>query len=620
MNDSLTHRGPDGEGYFTAPHLAMAMRRLSIIDLKNGWQPLYNEDKSLAIIANGEIYNYIELRESLQKKGHRLSTDSDIETILHLYEDHGLDFVQHLRGMFVFALWDEKRKRLVLARDRIGEKPLYLFEDRNRLLFASELRTILRSKQVDFKLDPIAVNQYFFNGYVPEPMTPIKGVRKLPAGNVLIVDVDPWKVTEYPYWRFEDIPPLEGDPSRLIRAELERASELVIRSDVPVGIALSGGLDSSAIAILAARKYPGVLQAFSVGYPGRPDYDERNQAKELSQALKIPLHEIELTTDEHTGIFPGLVGLRDDPIADISGFGYYAVARKAREMGVPVLLQGQGGDELFWGYEWVRQAAVQTIRKQSLIRNGWQVIPQYLRPSLPLNSTPSTLAGWLKSGFGVLNGLSELRRDQNAPQEQMVFMEMRWDISALEAELRWLYQPAFQESLPGCFPADLYTLPQPWKYIDSEISRFIIQTYLLENGIVQGDRLSMANSVELRLPFVDFRLVETVMGLRKASPDHQKPPKFWLKEAVKDFIPASLLDRPKRGFQPPVQEWHKNIMQTYGPLLKEGYLVQSGIMKSEAGQMLSQDVFPAFSSSYLPFKALVLELWCRTMLDSGIIS
>src|SRR5437868_670866 len=228
-NSRLIHRGPDGAGEFQDGHVMLAMRRLSIIDLEGGWQPLYNEDRTLALVANGEIYNFVELRERLETLGHRFNTNSDCETILHLYEEHGLEFVQHLRGMFAFALWDAKRRRLVLARDRMGEKPLYLYQANGRLFFASEIKALLAAGLVPFQLDPTAVNLYFHYQYVPEPMTPVKGVRKLDAACLLTVDVEPWKVEQHRYWRMEEAPPLEGDPAKLIREQLETVSEIVIR-------------------------------------------------------------------------------------------------------------------------------------------------------------------------------------------------------------------------------------------------------------------------------------------------------------------------------------------------------------------------------------------------------
>ena len=341
MSQSLAHRGPDGNGDFHSEYVALAMRRLSIIDVKTGWQPLYNEDRSLVLIANGEIYNYIELRDQLRTSGHTFATGSDCEVILHLYEEYGDECVHRLRGMFAFALWDGRNRRLLLVRDRMGEKPLYLWEENGSVLFASELKALLGSGLVPFDLEPEAIDLYFHYQYVPEPLTPIRGVRKLPAGHLLAVTVDPWSVEERCYWRFEDAP-IDGDPAECIRAELETVSKLVVRSDVPVGIALSGGLDSSVLAVLTARRYPGVMHAFTVGYPGHPRTDEREDARALAQWLNMPFHEVKVDSGRMVRFFPELVFWQDDPIADISGYGYFAVSEAARAQNVPVILQGQG--------------------------------------------------------------------------------------------------------------------------------------------------------------------------------------------------------------------------------------------------------------------------------------
>ena len=611
MNAALIHRGPDGAGEYTSAHLAMALRRLSIIDLNTGWQPLYNENRSLSLIANGEIYNYIELRAALEAKGHRFATHSDCETILHLYEEYGLDCVHHLRGMFAFALWDEQRRRLFLARDRIGEKPLYIHQQDGLLIFSSEIKSILRSGSIPFEFDPDAVNLYFHYQYLPEPRTPIRGVHKLPAGSYLVVDVEPWQVTEKTYWKIEDIPPLEGDPVTTIRRELEAVSELVIRSDVPVGVALSGGVDSSAIAALIARKYPGLLQAFSVGYPGYPENDERRIAKSLATQLKIDFHEVEISTDEMVDFFPQLVAASDDPIADISGFGYYAVSRKAHELGVPVLLQGHGGDELFW-YEDVRQAAQQTLRKQALLNKKASIF-NYLFFLPPHISHPKALAGWVLRGRWL--GLDEYRRDMATHPDQMVFMETVPDFLLAQKSARGYYQPTFDACLDHALPEKLYRFPHPWPDVPVTLTKLIIETYLLENGIAQGDRLSMSNSVELRLPLVDYRLVETVIGLRRRYPDHHLPAKHWFKKSVADLLPPEILSQPKRGFAPPL-EWHNRIFQRYGALLVDGMLVQAGILTPEAGRELASGYFPPTGISPISFKALVLELWSRHLTGS----
>lgn len=612
MSKALIHRGPDGSGEFSSRHLALAHRRLSIIDLSHGQQPLYNEDSSLVLIANGEIYNFIELRAQLQARGHTFKTGSDCETILHLYEEHGDRCVDHLRGMFAFALWDTRRQRLLLARDRMGEKPLYLCEQDGRLYFASELKALLCTAIIPFQLDPHAIDCYFHYQYVPEPMTPVKGVCKLPTATIMTVDVEPWRMEERCYWRMEDAPPLEGDPAKRIREELETVSELVIRSDVPVGIALSGGLDSSAIAALATKKYPGSMHAFSVGYPGRPFYDERADAKALADHLSMPFHEVEIATDEMVSCFPELIERSDDPIADVSGYAYYAVMKAARAHNVPVMLQGQGGDELFWGYPWVAQATEQSFRKSALGAVGAPKAGDYFKLNLlPKSWSKRELWNWGTSVAGLRSSWQEFQRDRVSPRDQAVFYDLTPDFQIARRMSSSIYGRNLMESLDATGPYAPFTLPRPWPRPDILLTKLICNTYLLENGITQGDRLGMASSVELRLPLIDARLIDIIIGLRKTQPDYHLPPKTWLKAALKDVLPDWVVKRPKQGFRPPVRVWHRALFEQYGAKLNDGFLVQTGVLNSEGGRILAQGPFPIGAVMPFSFKALVLEIWCR---------
>lgn len=597
MLGALVHRGPDGQGEFHGEHVAMGMRRLSIIDLQGGWQPLYNEDKSLVLIMNGEIYNYIELTDELKKRGHTFSTHSDGEVILHLYEEEKEGCLRHLRGMFAFALLDKNNGTMFIARDRMGEKPLYLHQTADSLCFSSEMKSLLASRRVPFELDPVAVNDYFHYQYVPDPRTPLRTVRKLPRAHYLKITLADWKVEEHKYWDMEAATPVEGDPVELVRNELEQICELLIRADVPVGVALSGGLDSSAIAALAAKKYPGTMHAFSVGYPGRPPNDERNDAKVLADLLGMPFHEIELETTELVNNFEKINFHRDDPIADISGFGYFSVNKIARENGIPVLLQGQGGDEVFWGYQWVKDAAEATDQKIGC-SDGPPSIKQFIKTSL-------------KSLFG-----KHAETQPPAKGYRPIFHELAPDFRMALTDVRNYYTDAFLQALGDASAYDLFTFDKPWKHPDILITQLICDTYLLENGIAQGDRLSMAHSVELRLPFVDYKLVELVIGLRKthqANPDYRKFPKPWLRGAMKGILPDFIIERPKQGFAPPVIEWHNELFKAYGKYLEGGYLVQSGVLTEEAGAALASGVFPRGAIAPISFKALVLEIWCREM-------
>ena len=618
INSLLIHRGPDGQGVFESDRAMLAMRRLSIIDLSTGWQPLYNEDRSLALVCNGEIYNFIELRQELKARGHTFTTHhNDCETILHLYEEYGDDCVQHLRGMFAFALWDSRKRRVLLARDRMGEKPLYLATFPGRIVFASELKALVGAGVVPFQLDPTSIDLYFHYGYVPEPRAAVLGVRKLPAAHVLSIEVDHWKVEQRCYWRMLDAPPIDADPAATIRAELERVSEMVVRSDVPVGVALSGGLDSSVIAALAARKYPGKMEAISIGYPGRPRQDERRDAQELATHLGLPFHEVELSDELMIESLPRIMHERDDPIGDLSGSAYYFVLKRAREMGVPVMLSGHGGDELFWGYGWVRHAVLATERKLRTL-SGATGLGDYLQLQRPPKSYTGGLR-WLKSLAGLRTGWQQYRRDRLNPGERMVFYDLEPPFREAEQNVRALYESRWSDGIDSSARYAPFTISQPWPQIDLTMTRLICETYMLENGLAQGDRLSMASSVELRLPLVDYRLVETVIGLRKAHRDIDLGPKRWLRDAVAGLVPEFVLKRPKRGFSPPWRIWARSLSEAYGHDLRDGFLVQEGVFSKAGAASAADNISPgAFGVHRISSeRAVLLELWCRAMRDAA---
>ncbi len=614
MSNALIHRGPDGSGEFHSRHIALAHRRLSIIDLSNGQQPLYNEDASLILIANGEIYNFIELRSELEARGHCFKSGSDCEVILHLYEEYRDHCVDHLRGMFAFALLDLNECHLLLARDRMGEKPLYLACADGRIAFASELKALIRGGVVPFELNPHAVHLYYHFGYVPEPMAAVRGVRKLPAAHTLTIEVDPWKVVERCYWSMENAPPIEGDPATIIREELDRIGELIIRSDVPVGVALSGGLDASTVAALASKHYRGTIHAFTVGYPGRPLQDERAEAKDLAEYLKIPFHEVELSTADLVALFSKVNEFRDDPIADISGVSYYAVMRAAREQGVPVMLMGQGGDELFWGYSWVRAALAASRRKFELRNGGAVSLANYLKITRPPYSYTMGLR-WLKSLGGLLSGYRQYRSDLASPEDRVVFYDGEHDFQMAYKGLDRIYTEYFRSQVLDSDSTVTFVQHDSSTPLDITIIRLICETYLRENGIAQGDRLSMAASVELRLPLVDYRLVELVIGLHKSHPIAKPEHKGWLRDAVREIVPSFVLSRRKRGFSPPWRSWNKALADAYAHQLDGGYLVQNQLLSASAAREQRRRLSPPVWAGPDPIaeKSLVLENWCRQM-------
>jgi asparagine synthase (glutamine-hydrolysing) len=609
----MVHRGPDGEGAFSGGHVWLGMRRLSIIDLQGGWQPLYNEDCSLVLVANGEIYNYVELRQSLLTRGHTFRTGSDCETIVHLYEEHGDNCVDYLRGMFAFALWDTARGKLLLARDRMGEKPLYLYEKNHTLFFSSELRPLIAAGVVPFAINAASVDLHLHYGYVPEPQTMVRDVTKLSAGCTLTVDTSQWRNEIKRYWSMADAPVLHGDPVEAVEAQLQEIGRLIIRSDVPVGVALSGGLDSSLVAALAARYSPQTLHTFTVGYEGSVESDEREAARQFAEYLGMPWHGVELTTDEVIKGFPSLVERTDDPIGDIAGYGYYAVMRAARDHGVPVMIQGQGGDELFWGYDWVREAAARSHLKAASRSEGWKACLHYLKSELPRTTSFRDVRRWFKKFCGLYPALSKFRSDRFSPVDELVFYNINNEFIAADCMARQIYARDYLASLPPRHARSLFQGAEHWQDIDTALTSLICSTYLVENGLAQGDRLSMASSVELRLPLVDYRLVETVIGLRKTTADHASPPKNILSKVAADLLPDWVMNRKKRGFSPPADQWLNGIHTRYGGDLHDGFLVREGVLDKKILSQLSKNPPARGPERNVWFSLVVLETWCRSM-------
>ena len=592
MNKALVHRGPDSAGYYSARHIALAMRRLSIIDLAGGRQPLFNEDKTIALVINGEIYNYVELRDELKAKGHVFATGSDCETVIHAYEEYGDEFTRHLRGMFAFCLYDAKKGKVLLARDRLGEKPLYLYESNDSLAFSSEMKSLLALIPKEKRcVDHDALYTYFFYQYIPDPLTALKGVRKLSPATILEIDLSDFSRREIKYWSMRDIAPDNSDPALTIRGVLNDIEQIIIRSDVPVGVSLSGGLDSSVIAILSARYCKKELHAFSVGYEGRPAHDERLFAKALAEKLNMKFHDIEIKQDEFVQDFDDMIFALDDPIADIAGYGYYRVAKKAKEAGVPVLLAGFGGDELFGGYRWAVQSIIYNALKQNFAARlalFWKMVANNKRALL--KEPWQTGVKFARQSFGadylcydLMPGFDFAARNQNAMFARS-FLEER------------------DRSLPYSYFARHET-----SQAETETPVLLEEFWMLSNCIPLGDRLSMAHSIEMRLPLLDYVLIQKTLALRKAQkPDHLLPPKQWLIDAIGDDLPLDIKERKKVGFTPPTTSWIHAVVQNNRERITDGYLVRHAILskpfleRALANTRMHQDFL---------YRALVLETW-----------
>lgn len=616
MLGAMVHRGPDGEGRFADRGVVLGMRRLAIVGLETGWQPLFNEDRSLALVANGEIYNFIELRHSLSEAGHQFRTQSDCETILHLYEEHDLDFVHHLRGMFALALWDSRKKRLILARDRMGEKPLYVVNRGGTVTFASELKSILASGAARPLLDGQALAEFLHYGFVNDPRTPFTDIRKLPPAGMLVIDTEPWSIRHLTYWNAFDAPPIHGDPKSVLIDSLKDVGRLVVRADVPVGVALSGGVDSSLVACLAGEHLGGDLTAISVGYQNAAHEDETEAARWLAERKGWRFVRTEISDSDATERFDDIIAGRDDPIADISGIGYSRVNEAAHDHGIKVMLFGHGGDELFWGYRWVRAAALVNRSISGLPGDASLPTRAVLGPA---STAPLDLARWLVREKMGLKSYQRIARERARAKAQDASILYSMDDGFIELfdHADAVFQGDFARSI------DRSALLSPCGSQvtqlggDLETIRLICSTYLLENGLAQGDRLSMRASVEARLPLVDYRFVETVIGLKKASPDLHLRAKTLLQAASRELVPQEVFDRPKRGFSPPARRWFSAITQAYGARLAGGRLVSLGVLQGSVAEQLATGQGHFSGAVPLHYKALVLESWIR--MAEGII-
>ena len=562
MSARLEHRGPDSHGKFELPHLALAIRRLSVIDLETGDQPLSNEAGDVTLVFNGEIYNYRELREGLLQHGHQFKTRSDGEVIAHLYEEQGPDFVRELNGMFAVALWDERRKRLVLARDRTGEKPLYYWRRNGVLVFASEIKALLEYPGICRNLDPEALTQYFFSGYFPTPRSVFAEIKKLPAAHRMIVEGGEVRVE--PYWRLQEylrppgMPAVKEREERALLAELrERLREAAISrlvSDVPLGVFLSGGVDSSTLVALMSELTPGNVNTFSVAFPEKT-FNEEPYAQFVARHFRTRHHVV--TADEASlqEAFRILADHLDEPLADPAAVPTYLMSRFARSE-IKVALSGEGGDELFGGYPTYL---------------GAQLAGYYLRlPRFVRRQFFDRMARFLPvSAAAVPMGLF-LRRFLSHPERDPAERHQIWFGMFSPAELDQLFSPEWKGPDPPSSiifsPLERVLAGARFDETLSEMFYLDFRLYLEDNLLVKIDRASMACSLELRTPLLDHRLVEFAASLPAACKVRGFRAKYLLKKAVEQWLPHKIVYRPKRGFSVPIARWMREGLR---PLLDE---------------------------------------------------
>ena len=595
----IAHRGPDDHGTFIDRNIGLGMRRLSIIDVSGGRQPISNEDGACQIVFNGEIYNHAELRSGSEKRGHTFSTDTDTESILHLYEDKGADCVEALNGMFAFAIFDRRDRSVLIARDRLGIKPLFYAETPSGLVFGSEIKSLLTHPDVSREIDPKALDDYLAYKFIPAPRTIYRSVRKLPPGHTLT-----WKdgtLTIKPYWHL-DFP--ESDT----RCEEEVAEELLLRlresvrlrmiSDVPLGAFLSGGIDSSAIVGLMSEMADQPVRTFSIGFEEQ-SYSELEPARRVSEHFGT-LHTDLVVTPDVVDLCQRVTRQFDEPFGDSSALPTYLVSKLASEH-VKVALSGTGADEAFAGYERYWMATLGE-RYKSL-------------PGLLTRLFESAL-GLLDSGHEKKSTVNRLKRFTRASRLDPVSRHAA--ILGLFEERTSIYSEGFRSQLDAeRQPSDALTDRDGSYTGQSGLGRLLhldTGTTLPDDYLCKDDRMSMANSLELRVPFLDHTLVEFAAGLPAEMKLKGLTTKHILRKAVKGLVPDAILKRPKHGFEIPIAHWLCDELKafTHDHLLSQNSYVRNIIRPDAISAMVTDHESGRTNHARELWSLIALEAWHRS--------
>jgi asparagine synthase (glutamine-hydrolysing) len=599
MLGSLAHRGPDDQFAMSDDCAAIGARRLSIIDLDTGRQPISNEDGSIHATQNGEIYNYVELRESLIDRGHRLATKGDTETLVHLYEDYGIRMVEHLRGMFAFALWDSGRRRLVLARDRLGKKPLYWHLRDGRLTYGSELKALLQDEAVERRVDRDALAEYLQYQYVPAPRTILQGIQKLPPGSTLVWDGGEPRIERYwsPAYSPKVRQSLEADREECLEL-LRESVRLRLRSDVPVGVFLSGGMDSSTVVALMAEASQQV-RTFSIGFE-EAAYDELPYARQVARHFGTTHTEAVVKLDS-LALLPELADHFDEPFGDSSAIPTFRVAQLAAQE-LKVVLTGDGGDEAFGGYERYRfQLGLDAMAK-----------------------VPQTISRPIIAGAQLILNQTAARARLRRRAESWARLS-RLTPDGRYVELMSIFDGATRRALLGDTPSDqrdgyLLKVLQAGPQVSLDrLLRADTLTYLPEDLLVKVDRATMANSLEARAPLLDHRVVEFAARLPVGRKANIRSTKILLRHVARQLMPPSFVDRPKMGFGVPVGTWFRSDL---GDRFEALVLAADSVSRDHldvdiARKLLHDHRAGTAEHAHRLWMMLMFELWGRRWLTRG---
>ena len=613
MTDAIAHRGPDDEGHLIippkanasilggrpSPGVALGFRRLSIIDLATGHQPLGNEDGTVQIVFNGEIYNYEQIRHRLEGNGHTFRTQTDTETIVHLFEDLGFHCFEHLNGMFALAIWDGRNERLVLARDRMGKKPLYYSVQNGRLVFASELKSLMTLPGIERQIDPGAIDLYLTYQYIPHPHSIYKGVYKLPPGHYAVFENGSLRVEKY--WNHDwsqEIAIDQPTASSQLRTLLADSIRIRLRSDVPLGAFLSGGIDSSLVVAIAQQQLETPIQTFSIGF-SEADFDETHYAKMVADHVGTKHERFEVQPDA-LNIIDRLVNQYDEPFSDSSAVPTWYLCEMTRKH-VTVALSGDGGDELFGGYERYRAL------KLSGQLQSWLPV-QWLNQSWIIKRLPDSNAR--RSLF------RRVRRFCEALGQPPIERYMNWIQIFGEASRLDLYQESFIEQLPDRNPVNF--LGDAWRNAGKRdllscASAADLQTYMPCDLMTKVDIASMAHSLEARQPMLDYRLVEWASTLPSHLKLRGKKGKRLLMDTYYDLLPKEIWHRPKMGFGVPIAKWFRTTLRdrTYDALLGSDAKCHQYFRLEAIASLVEEHMSGRGNQAYRLWNLLFLELWLR---------
>ncbi|MEM8638287.1 MAG: asparagine synthase (glutamine-hydrolyzing) [Cyanobacteria bacterium P01_G01_bin.54] len=607
MANTILHRGPDQGGQYVQGPVGLGSRRLSIIDLGNGQQPIHNEDQTVWVVFNGELYNYRELTQSLLRRGHKFYTATDTEVLVHAYEEFGAEFLEYLNGMFAFALWDSPAQRLIIGRDRIGIKPLYYAQHDNALIFGSELKTILTYPQFPRRVDLVSLNEYLSFEYVPTPRSMLQGIAKLPPGHAL--SYSDGQLKTWQYWdinlaRSENIKP---KPTSDYAAELVEVLRESVRkemvSDVPIGVLLSGGLDSSAIAAMMTELAPGNVKSFSIRFDD-PSFDESSYARQMADHLQTEHHELTLTPQLTQDLVPKLATFLDEPLGDSSIIPTFLLSQFTRHH-VKVALGGDGGDELFAGYS--------TLQAHRLVEYYEQLLPSLVRHRLV-----PWVVDRLPVSFDNISFDFKVRRFIAGRGIPVLMRHHQWLGSFTLAQKSQLLQPWTQLQEKDTYQVAFeHQQRSQTREALNQLLYCDMKLYLEGDILTKVDRASMANSLEVRVPLLNHTLVEYVAQMPHRLKLRGLTTKYILRRALRDRLPTAILKRGKKGFNMPVAKWLAGPLR---PLVEEmlsgDRLNREGFFNTDYVQQLWQEHHQGQKDHRkLLWTLLVFELWHQHWLE-----